>query len=98
MIGITPLEAWIREKARIDPGLTGRFFVEALENYQLRRLNEVIDYARRNIPFYRHHLALVDAPCPTLSDITRIPFTKPSDLSQNPSIFWRFARMKWREL
>ena len=88
MIDITPLEAWIREKARIGSGLTGRFFVEALEDYQLQRLNEIIDYARRNTPFYRLHLAsLPAAPLSALSDITRIPFTNPSDLSDNPSSF-----------
>jgi phenylacetate-CoA ligase len=88
MIGITPLEAWVREKARIDPGLTGRFFVEALEDYQLRRLNEIIDYARCNTPFYRLRLAsLPAAPLSALSDITRIPFTAPSDLACDPFSF-----------
>jgi phenylacetate-coenzyme A ligase PaaK-like adenylate-forming protein len=88
MINITPLEAWIREKARIDTGLTGRFFVEALQDYQLRRLNEIIDYARHNTHFYRAHLASVPtAPLSALSDLTRIPFTNPSDLSRNPSSF-----------
>ncbi|HVP77946.1 MAG TPA: AMP-binding protein [Thermodesulfobacteriota bacterium] len=88
MINITPLEAWIREKARINTGLTGRFFIEALQDYQLRRLNEIIDYARHNTQFYRAHLASVPAaPLSALSDIIRIPFTNPSDLSHNPSTF-----------
>ena len=88
MINITPLEAWIREKARIDTGLTGRFFIEALQDYQLRRLNEIIDYTRHNTHFYRAHLASVPAaPLSALSDITRIPFTDPSDLFHNPSSF-----------
>ena len=88
MISITPLEAWIREKARIDPGLTGRFFVEALEDYQLRRLNEIIDYARRNSPFYRRHLAALPvAPLSVLSDIAQIPFTTPSDIANDPFSF-----------
>ena len=85
MIGITPLEAWIREKTRIGPGPAGRSFVEALEDYQLRRVNETIDYARRNAPFYRRHLAsLPAAPLSALSDIARIPFTTPSDLAGDP--------------
>jgi phenylacetate-coenzyme A ligase PaaK-like adenylate-forming protein len=85
MIGITPLEAWIREKARIGAGLAGRFFVEALENYQLQRLNEIIDYARRSSRFYRRHLAsLPAAPLAGLSDIVRIPFTFQSDLVHDP--------------
>jgi len=87
-IGITPLEAWIARKARIGPGLGGRCFVEALRAYQLRRVNEVIDYARRNAPFYRRHLAsLPAAPLSALSDVARIPFTTPSDLTDDPSGF-----------
>jgi phenylacetate-coenzyme A ligase PaaK-like adenylate-forming protein len=88
MVGITPLEAWIREKIRIDPGPAGRSFVEALENYQLQRVNEIIDYARDNSPFYRRLLASVPAaPLSTLSDIARIPFTTPSNLTQDPASF-----------
>jgi phenylacetate-coenzyme A ligase PaaK-like adenylate-forming protein len=84
MIDITPLEAWIREKAHIGRDLTGRFFIEALEDYQLRRLNEIIDYARRNSPFYRRHLASLSAsPLTALSDIARIPFTTPSDIAHD---------------
>lgn len=85
MIGITPLEAWIRDKARIGPGLTDRFFVEALQNYQLQRLNEIINYARHNTSFYRRHLTpLPPLPLTALSEITRIPFTTPSDLANDP--------------
>jgi len=88
MIGITPLEAWIREKVRIGNELTGLSFVEALKVYQLQRVNAIIDYARRNTSFYRYHLAsLPDAPLSDLSDIARIPFTTPSDLIDNPLRF-----------
>jgi len=88
MIHITPLEAWIREKAQIADHLTGKLFTEALKTYQLRRLNENIDYARRNSSFYRQHLASLPAtPLPSLDDITQIPFTFPSDIAGNPSSF-----------
>ncbi len=88
MIGITPLEAWIARKAHIGPGPAGRFFVEALKTYQLRRVNEIVDYARRNTPFYRRHLAsLPAAPLSALSEIARIPFTTPSELIDDPSGF-----------
>jgi phenylacetate-CoA ligase len=88
MIGLTPLEPWIREKASIGSGLTKGAFVEALKACQLRKLNETIDYALNNAPFYRRRMA----PLPTealsaLSEITRIPFTTPSDLAGNPSSF-----------
>ncbi len=88
MIGITPLEAWIREKAHLGRDLTGRPFMEALKNYQLQRVNEVIDYARHNSHFYRRHLAsLPSPPLSALSDIVRIPFTSPSDISDAPFSF-----------
>jgi len=88
MISITPLEMWIREKAQIAWGLTGKSFAKALEDYQIRRLNETIDNARRNSPFYARHLAsLQEAPISTLSDITKIPFTLPSDIGKDPFHF-----------
>ena len=77
-----------RERPVSAPDRRVGLFVEALEDYQLRRVNEIIDYARRNAPFYRRHLAsLPAAPLSALSDIARIPFTTPSDLADNPSGF-----------
>jgi phenylacetate-CoA ligase len=88
IVGITPLDAWIRNKACISPDLAGSSFLKALEDYQLRRLNETIEYARLNTAFYRRYLAaLPTAPLSALSDITRIPFTFPSDLAGNPYRF-----------
>lgn len=87
MIGITPLETWIREKIHIGHNVTGDSFAEALKAYQLQRVNETIDYARRNTPFYNRRLAFLDTSLAGLSDITRIPFTYPSDLADNPFAF-----------
>jgi phenylacetate-CoA ligase len=88
MINITPLEPWIRTKAHIDPGLEGRFFVEALRDYQFRKVNEVIDYARRSTTFYRSRLdGLPARPLAALSEIAQIPFTTPSDLVRDPFHF-----------
>jgi len=85
MIATTPLEAWIREKARIGPGLVARLFAEALQDYQLRLVNETIAYARRHTPFYGRHLASLPAtPLVSLSDMGRIPFTNPLDLADHP--------------
>jgi phenylacetate-CoA ligase len=88
MIGLAPLEPWIREKIGIGSSMAGKAFVEALKAYQLRKVNETIDYARNNAPFYRLWLAsLPTEPLCALSEITRIPFTTPSDLADNPSNF-----------
>ncbi len=85
MVGITPLDTWIREKIHVGPGPTGRFSAETLQDYQLRKVNETIEYARRNAPFYRRQFASLPAlPLSALSDITRIPFTAPSDLTRDP--------------
>ena len=88
MIRVTPLEEWIRARAEIDSGLSGNGYVDALKACQLKRLNEAIDYARRTAPFYRSHLAtLPTTPLSALSDISRIPFTTPSELAEAPSGF-----------
>ena len=87
MTVLTPLEPWIREKASIDPALTGMGFIEKLEAYRLVKVNEIIDYARRNTAFYRNHLASMGGLLKNLSDIAMLPFTNPSDLSQKPFDF-----------
>ncbi len=88
MTAITSLDAWIREKIGIGPAAEGSTFIKALETYQLQRLNETIEYAQANSPFYRDHLAsLPSVPLSGLSDIARIPFTVPSDISSNPYRF-----------
>ena len=85
MTRTTPLDEWIRRKAHIGSGVAGRSFVEALEDYQLRVVNEVVTYARNTTSFYRTRLSSVpDAPVAALSDISRIPFTTPSDLTRDP--------------
>jgi phenylacetate-CoA ligase len=88
MIAITPLDAWIREKAGIAPDLRDFSFAKALRGYQLRKINETIDHARSNAPFYRRRLASAPAgPLTTLSDLAQIPFTFPSELAQDPFAF-----------
>ncbi len=88
MTVITSLDAWIREKIGIGLAVDGGAFMKALAAYQLQRLNETIAYARVNSPFYRDHLESLPAvPLPRLSDIARIPFTVPSDISSNPYRF-----------
>lgn len=84
MIDRTPLESWIRRKIGVGVGASGSNLVKALEKYQIQRINETIEYARRNTGFYRSHLAAVDTPLSSLTDIASIPFTESSDISNNP--------------
>lgn len=72
----------------MDADCAGTGYLTALENYQLQKLNETIDYARRKSPFYRKHLAALPVgPFTTLSDMAQIPFTYPSDIMENSSGF-----------
>lgn len=88
MIAITPLEDWIKEKIGMGHDRSGAEYLRTLEDYQLKRLNEIIDYARRNTSFYSRHLAgLPPGPLRALSDISQIPFTYPSDITSNPAGF-----------
>ena len=88
MIGITPLDAWTADQAQIGRGLTGSSWLDALRQYQLRKLNETIDHARRSSPFYRDRLAsLPQAPLGTLAEFAGLPFTSASDLAGNPASF-----------
>jgi phenylacetate-CoA ligase len=84
----TPLEQWVRQKIQIDPHSQGAIFGEELRRYQVRRLNETIDHARRNAPFYRDRFAsLPDVPLATLTDLAAFPFTSPTDLTLDPFRF-----------
>ncbi len=88
MMSITPLDAWIREKTQIGFNPSGESFIQALKEYQLRQINETIDYARCRTSFYRHHFSSLPAiPLTNLSDMARLPFTTASDLADNPFQF-----------
>lgn len=84
----TPLEEWIARKIGLPSAPSGGSLAGALKDFQIRKVNEVIEYARRNTAFYRHHLAsLPPAPLPSLSHFSAVPFTFPSDVAAGPSSF-----------
>jgi len=56
---------------------------EALERFQLARLNAIISYARGHSPFYRDSLADVE-PLTSLGDLTALPFVTADDLRSDP--------------
>ncbi|HOF58018.1 MAG TPA: AMP-binding protein [Syntrophorhabdaceae bacterium] len=85
MIKITPLDEWIKEKIQFCCNSTHSDFTNALEAYQLRKINETIDHARSNSPFYRRMLRNIPMePFVALSDFAKIPFTTPSDIAGDP--------------
>jgi phenylacetate-CoA ligase len=88
MIACTPLEDWIRKKTGIPVGLDDESYRTELERYQIGRLNETIEHARRNSPFYRdRYVSSSDACLSSIADLKKLPFTYPSDLSREPFRF-----------
>ena len=77
----TSLEPWI--KSRIGIPASQPLTRAALERYQLGKLQETLEYARRESPFYRSLLqGECGAPLGSLSDIARLPFTGASQLRE----------------
>ena len=74
----TKLERWIEETENI-PHLTR----EALEELQLRRLNEALARVKARGGFYRDYPEKLES----LSDLQKLPFTTAEDLSAHPGKF-----------
>lgn len=74
----TPLEDWIVEKTNIERNR------EALEEYQVKKIRETIEYAKSRSSFYRERLRGIEADeIKGMSDIKKIPFTYPEDIKNN---------------
>ena len=77
----TPLENWISEKIF---GSSGRELTrDAIREYQLQKLRNVVDYVSEKSPFYRKRLAGLSGP--SLSDredLSSFPFTTVQDLCE----------------
>lgn len=79
----TPLENWILRKTGI-----GERSRERLEDFQLRRVRETIAHAKSSSRFYGSRLKNVDpAEIRSLDDLTKIPFTFPQDIRDDPFRF-----------
>lgn len=81
---LTPLEPWIA--ARIGRTQGERLTRDLLEHYQLARLGETLEYARRHSPFYRTHLAGYAAPA-SLDELSTLPFTTPDQIREEDRRF-----------
>ncbi|MDR3355137.1 MAG: hypothetical protein LBO21_08870, partial [Synergistaceae bacterium] len=66
----TPLDAWASAKTA----------AVSIDEWQLEKLRETIEWARNNSPFYRRRLngIVID----NLSDISRLPFTDSGDITR----------------
>jgi len=76
------MEAWI--KSKIGLSKDQRLTRELIEEYQLKKIKEIIIYAKENSLFYRHHLKNVKPQnINSISDIQDIPFVNADDIRKN---------------
>jgi phenylacetate-CoA ligase len=80
-VPVTPLDTWIKEKIDLtDVSLTR----QSITKYQLKKLQETIDLAYRNSPFYHDLLqGIAEQKLTCLEDLTRLPFTSEEDIKSN---------------
>lgn len=87
MIPLTPLEDWISRKLS-GWGEPLPLTLEALRRYQLKKLQDLIEYTRQQSPFYRRHLAgLSGKSIREWDDLSSFPFTTSRDLQKDPQQF-----------
>ena len=78
---ITPLDNWIAVK-------TGAMDARSLHAYQLEKLRETIDYAKKNSRFYSSHLVGIEPEhIISFNDIAAVPFTTAEMISNAPLDF-----------
>lgn len=80
----TPLNEWIRHKIGARQQTLSR---EALESWQLLKLNETLARVRAKSSFYRRHFDRLPEQLNTLADLALFPFTTADDLRRNPLQF-----------
>lgn len=82
----TSLESWIKKK--IGKASTEELKLEALEIYQLQKLQETLDYAKKNSRFYSKQLENINiGKISSLKDISKLPFTTAEDIKQQGPLF-----------
>lgn len=81
---ITPLDPWICQKIAVNPAQLSR---QAVEAWQVHKLNETLALARTRSPFYRNLFFARPESIACLEDLRQFPFTTPDDIRQNPGQF-----------
>lgn len=81
---ISPVQAWVGERT----GLKEKLNREALRVWQIKKVKDIIEYARNNSSFYNKRLADVDVSAiQSMNDLSGIPFTYPEDIITDPTAF-----------
>lgn len=86
MIEKTPLDSWIGSKIGVGKPLAG-LTAETLVNYQLGKMRETIEYARRNSAFYRSHFSSLPGTTMSIDDLAHLRFTTAEDIQRGPYAF-----------
>ena len=81
---LTPLEPWIQAKIGLAPGEVLTRAV--LEEYQLAKLGETVEYVKHHSPFYRELLTDFNKPV-SLKELSGLPFTTPTDIQESDHRF-----------
>lgn len=83
-MNITPLDAWICQKIGASQP---EFTRQAMETWQLGRLNDTLALARAKSPFYRKLFSGVPESVLGLEDFHKFPFTTAEDVRNGPLKF-----------
>lgn len=83
-MNITPLEAWICQKIGVSQPEFNR---QAVEAWQLNRLNETLALVRAKSAFYRELFAGMPERLQSLDDLQKFPFTTSEDIRRSPLKF-----------
>jgi len=84
-IKITSLDPWIKRKITGDS--SGTLTRKLIEDYQVVRLQETLNWVNHNSRFYTRLYSGLDLKISSLEDINKLPFTSSQDLKENPLDF-----------
>jgi phenylacetate-coenzyme A ligase PaaK-like adenylate-forming protein len=88
-MGRTNLDCWLAGRMGRDTVPS----VPELHDWQLERLKELVDHARRGSPFYARHFSGVrGADLGSLEDFSRLPVITPEQLRTNPDALLSVSR------
>ncbi|TGE34427.1 DVU_1553 family AMP-dependent CoA ligase [Desulfosporosinus sp. Sb-LF] len=81
----TSLEPWIKHKITGDS--SGRLTRKQIEDYQLAKLQETLDWAISKSRFYTRLYSGLDCKISSFQDVLKLPFTTSEELKDNPLDF-----------
>ncbi|WP_407310766.1 DVU_1553 family AMP-dependent CoA ligase [Desulfosporosinus sp. SB140] len=88
-IKTTSLEPWIKRKISGDSSgeNSGVLTRKQIEDYQLGKLQETLEWVSSNSRFYQRLYSGLDCKISTLQDVSKLPFTTSEDVKEDPLDF-----------